>query len=151
MPDDWFVRVQEAEYGPVDLETLLEWKAEGRLIPTNEVREASDTDWTIAGTIPALFPPPLISQAQRELEVTRRRTFREIIGETFRIYARGFPQFFALGLMISVPSLGLKLSWAFITFSETEPLAGNERIAAAIAIVMLAAVLTMWPIFVAGL
>jgi len=30
MPDEWMVRVEGREYGPVDLETLREWKNEGR-------------------------------------------------------------------------------------------------------------------------
>ncbi len=31
MADRWLVRVGEKEYGPVDLDTLGDWKREGRL------------------------------------------------------------------------------------------------------------------------
>ena len=34
--DEWIVRVQGAEYGPANIETLREWKAEGRLLPDND-------------------------------------------------------------------------------------------------------------------
>jgi len=40
MSDEWFVRVQGKEYGPVSTETLREWKGEGRLIRENELRRA---------------------------------------------------------------------------------------------------------------
>ena len=33
MPDQWIIRVQDKDYGPVDFDTLREWKSEGRLIP----------------------------------------------------------------------------------------------------------------------
>ena len=31
--EEWIVRVQGTEYGPANIETLREWKAEGRLLP----------------------------------------------------------------------------------------------------------------------
>ena len=74
-------------------------------------------------------------------DVVRRRTFGEIISDTIRIYAKGFPQFFAIALLVAIPSLGLKLSLAFVKMPEGEPLAGTARIGAAVAIVMLAALL----------
>ena len=39
MSEEWMVRVEGKEYGPVDLDGLREWKREGRLIRENEVRE----------------------------------------------------------------------------------------------------------------
>ena len=151
MAEEWFVRVEGREYGPVDLATLLEWKAEGRLIATNELRKSDDVAWSDASAIPQLFPPPLPGLDQRDDEVVRRRTFGQIISETIRIYAKGFPQFFALALFIAIPSLGLKLSLAFINIPEGEPLAGTSKIAAAVAVVMLAALLAAWPIFLGAL
>ena len=44
MADRWLVRVGEKEYGPVDLDTLGDWKREGRLLPTNEVRREAESD-----------------------------------------------------------------------------------------------------------
>ena len=51
MADEWFVRVQGKDYGPVDLDTLREWKREGRLIADNEVREAEAENWVKAETL----------------------------------------------------------------------------------------------------
>src|SRR5437867_8678843 len=78
MADRWLVRVGEKEYGPVELGTLDDWKREGRLLPTNEVRRESDSVWATANTIPELFgPPPLPVQTGHPL--VRRRSFGEII------------------------------------------------------------------------
>ncbi len=33
MAEEWIVRVEGKEYGPVDVDELREWKREGRLIP----------------------------------------------------------------------------------------------------------------------
>ena len=57
MPDRWIVRVAGKEYGPVDLATLAEWKREGRILPSNEIRREIDTAWTTAATLPELFAP----------------------------------------------------------------------------------------------
>ena len=150
MPEEWYVRVQGKEYGPVDLETLHEWKAEGRLIPQNEVRNGEDTQWLPASQFPELFavePPPL----PRREQLFRRRTLGEIISESLRIYRKGFPQFFALALMVALPSLGMKLSLAYTNFRPGEALSPSSKITAAIAVVMLAAVLALWPIFIGAL
>ena len=42
MSEEWMVRVEGKEYGPVDLDELREWKREGRLIRENEVREPGE-------------------------------------------------------------------------------------------------------------
>ena len=56
--DEWIVRVQGAEYGPANIETLREWKTEGRLLPSNEARQADVDLWTTAAEIPGLFTMP---------------------------------------------------------------------------------------------
>jgi hypothetical protein len=150
MSDEWFVRVQDKEYGPVDLETLLEWKEEGRLIPANPVRREGEVEWVEAGTILALFPPALPPAAGSDLPI-RRRTFGEIIGDTLRIYFKGFPQFLALALLVAIPLLGLKLSLSFVNSAPGEPLSQTARIAAVAAVVMLLALVAAWPIFLGGL
>src|SRR6266478_3499177 len=97
--EEWIVRVDGREYGPANIDTLREWKAEGRVLPTNEARRTDAEVWTLAAEIPGLFdaealatataaqlihstssedaPPPLTS-----------RGFGQILAETFRIYAR---------------------------------------------------------------
>src|ERR1044071_891810 len=92
--EEWIVRVQGTEYGPVDIETLREWKAEGRLLPANEARQANVHVWTSAAEIPGLFnvPPPLpVTEAIRQPPVQfSRRSFAEILIETVQIYRKGF-------------------------------------------------------------
>ena len=155
MAEEWFVRVEDKEYGPVDLETLRQWKAEGRLIPQNPVRAAEDEVWKTATDIPNLFvaaPPPVpVPSVSDPSQLYHRRTFGQIIAETCRIYGKGFGQFFALSLLIAVPSLGLQISMAYVHYSEGQPVSATTQIASAIAILMLVAILVSWPIFVAGL
>ncbi|HSH39472.1 MAG TPA: DUF4339 domain-containing protein, partial [Chthoniobacterales bacterium] len=151
MAEEWFVRVLGREYGPVDLETLREWKADGRLIATNEVRGASDAAWVQAGSIAELFPPstppPLAYPASQPAE--RRRGFMEIIVETCRLYAKGFLTFAGLAALVGIPELGFRLSVAFTNLGSDAPPGG--RIAAGLAVVMAAAFVVMWPLFVGGL
>ncbi len=146
----WFVRVADKEYGPVDLPTLHEWKAEGRLIPTNELRRDGDSAWVPAADIGDLFDDHAVVVAEADT-LFRRRSLGQIVAETFRIYGRGFPQFLALALMVAVPSLGLKISLAYVNFREGEALSPTARMAAVIAMIMLVGVVVSWPIFVAGL
>jgi len=51
MTDEWIVRVQGKEYGPVEVDTLREWKMEGRLLPANEARRTDLQRWTTAADI----------------------------------------------------------------------------------------------------
>jgi len=51
MADQWIIRVQGREYGPVDFETLREWKTEGRVLPGNEARPADSDLWATAADI----------------------------------------------------------------------------------------------------
>ncbi|HET6888432.1 MAG TPA: GYF domain-containing protein, partial [Candidatus Udaeobacter sp.] len=53
--DEWIVRVDGREYGPANIDTLREWKAEGRVLPVNEARPAGAELWTLAAEIPGLF------------------------------------------------------------------------------------------------
>ena len=153
MPEEWFVRVLGEEYGPVDLETLREWKADGRLIATNEVRCARESEWVQAGTLGELFgpatPPPLPAPEAQPVE--RRRTFSQILAETCRIYLRGFGTFTGLAALVGIPWLGLNLAVAFTNFGSDAPLSGSGRIAAAVAVIMVAALLVTKPLFIAGL
>jgi hypothetical protein len=153
MAEAWYVRVEEKEYGPVDLETLRQWKAEGRLIPQNPVRAADDEEWKTATDIPDLFvpAPPPVPSGPGPSQLYQRRSFGQIIAQSFRIYRTGFGQFFALSLLIGLPSLGLQICMAYVHYSEGQPVGAPTQIASAIAIVMLVVILVSWPIFVAGL
>ncbi len=150
MDDEWFVRVQGKEYGPVDLETLREWKREGRLIADNELRNGANADWVKASAFAEIFadavdekpPPPLFM---------RRRTFSQIISETFQIYRKGFLSFFILALLVGVPSCIFQISLAYLHFPEQQPLPRGAIIATTAATVAVAVLFALWPVFIAGI
>src|ERR1043166_8725247 len=95
--EEWIVCVDGREYGPANIDTLREWKAEGRVLPANEVRRADAERWTLAAEIPGLFDLETpatagasqlthsISPAQAP-PVLPSRGFGQILAETFRIY-----------------------------------------------------------------
>ena len=149
MADRWLVRVGEKEYGPVELGTLDDWKREGRLLPTNEVRRESDSVWTTAKTIPELFgPPPLPAQTGHPL--VRRRSCGEIIRDSFRIYKSAFLPFFVVTLLIAIPTLMLELtSPIYGIFPQVEG-AGLTR-ARVIALFAFIILVVDWPVFLAAI
>src|SRR4029453_7323315 len=113
--EEWIVRVDGVEYGPANIDTLREWKAEGRVLPANEARPADGELWTLAAKIPGLFdlrpPPARPPQLTRSTNPTPAppvplsRGFGQILAETFRIYAKGFLQFLCLILLVVLPSV----------------------------------------------
>jgi len=149
MADRWLMRVGEKEYGPVELGTLDDWKREGRLLPTNEVRRESDSVWTTANTIPELFgPPPLPAQTGHPL--VRRRSCGEIIRDSFRIYKSAFLPFFVVTLLIAIPTLMLELtSPMYGIFPQVEG-AGLTR-ARVIALFAFITLVVDWPVFLAAI
>src|SRR5437762_9888327 len=98
MTEEWIVRVQGNEYGPADIDTLREWKREGRLLPENEARKAGTDFWNTAAAIQGLFDAEAVTPASagpptRLPPQTQRRSFGQILAETFQIYRKGFFQF----------------------------------------------------------
>jgi hypothetical protein len=144
--EQWFLRVADKEYGPVDLATLREWQGEGRVIATNEIRRADSPEWQLAGTVEELFPP-VTAPADA---VIRRRTWAEILRETFRIYARGFPHFILLGALTAIPSFFLQELVPFTMPSMENPTPQMPAISPAAIALMLLLVL-LWPISAAGM
>lgn len=147
--DAWMVRVADREYGPVGLEELHEWKREGRLIRENEVREPGSERWIKAGELPEIFgdeiePPPLPAP------VVRRRGFGEIFAEGWGIYRAGFGRFFALALLVSVPSLFLQLAVPYLQMPKeggpTPVVIGS----ALVVFMMLALLVIAWPFSIAA-
>src|SRR5580692_1218074 len=116
MAEQWIIQVLGRDYGPAELSTLREWKADGRVLPENPARRVDQNDWTNASEIPGLFQievPPI----QRELPNQKWETkppSRNILAETFRIYFRGFFQFFGLSLLSIVPIVCAALTSRFI-------------------------------------
>ncbi len=148
--DAWFVRVESKEYGPVGIDTLKEWRGEGRVIPQNYLRRQDESAWVLASSLPELFPPAVPPPLPPN-ELFRRRTLGEIFAETFRIYRKGFFHFLVLSLFVAIPSLGLQIAWSFVHFPENGLIPTGSRVASAIGIVMFAVLLVAWPIFLGGL
>ena len=153
--EEWIVRVQGTEYGPANIEALREWKAEGRLLPSNEARRADVDLWTTAADIPGLFrmPPAVPSTGdftQPPIQVSRR-SFAEILTETLQIYRKGFFQFLGLTLLVLLPSICSQLTTAFV-----KPPAGSSVdvlsvLAAGFAFLMFILSIVMWPVYIAGI
>jgi len=150
MSERWFVRVDDKEYGAVDLETLRDWKQEGRLLPANEVRPESETSWIRAETIPGLFaPPPLPPSTRHPLD--RRRTFAEIVGDSLRIYKSAFLPLFAVTLLVALPMFALEFtSPAYGIFPQSGTAGGLNR-ANIVALIAFTLLLVNWPIFLAAI
>src|SRR6476646_3181435 len=153
--DEWIVRVQGAEYGPANIETLLEWKNEGRLLPSNEARQADVDLWTTAAEIPGLFsmPPEVPSTGdftQPPIQVSRR-SFAEILTETLQIYRKGFFQFLGLTLLVLLPSICSQLTTAFVKPPSGSNVDVLSVLAAGLAFLMFILSIVMWPVYIAGI
>jgi len=165
MPEQWIIQVQGKEYGPADLATLREWKADGRVLPANPARRQDVDFWKTAGDIPGLFrvePPPVqkpvaaavsaasVSRDVREISQSKPPT-RNILVETFRIYFRGFFQFVGLTLLSIVPILCAEFTGRFIDSAEGVNLDLRTLAAGAFAVCMLVLRIVLIPVYIAGI
>src|ERR1700724_1505332 len=92
MGEAWFIRVDGKEFGPADVETLREWKADGRVLPTNEARPAGVDCWITAAEIPGLFEPPPVQIALEPVPaLPPPRTLAQVLRDSLRIYGRVLP------------------------------------------------------------
>ena len=155
MTEEWIVRVQGNEYGPVDIETLREWKGDGRLLPGNEARRADVDLWTTAAEIPGLFDvaAPVAASTGRPAPpaLQPRRGFAQILAETFRIYRKGFLQFLGLALVVAVPSIAAQLTSATAGASPNVEPDFRTLIAAAFGLCMTVLTMVLWPIYIASI
>ena len=166
MPEQWIVRVQDQEYGPADLETLREWRDEGRLLPANQARSVDVDLWTKAAEIPGLFKSADVAAAEPGLSPSNgsaagrlpqaplqphRRSFTQILTETLRIYRKGFFQFLYLTLLVALPSICAQLSGAALGASPEMNADLRTLIAAMFTFCMLLLSLAAWPAFIAGI
>jgi hypothetical protein len=155
MSEEWIVRVHGTEYGPADIEMLREWKAEGRLLPANEARPTNVNLWTTAGEIPGLFSvAPGVEAAARLTEPpvqVSRRSFNQILAETFRTYRKGFLQFLGLTLLILLPSISSQLTTALVQPAQGSNLDLRSAIAAGFSFLMFILSIVMWPVYIAGI
>src|SRR6266571_953740 len=153
--EEWIVRVQGKEYGPADIDTLLEWKKEGRLLPENEARTTSADLWSTAAAIPGLFDVGMLAAASARVEIQpslqMQHSFGQILAETFQIYRKGFFQFLGLTLVVLLPSVCSQLTTPLMkttqgSYGDLGVLAGGL-----FSFFMFMLSLAMWPIYVAGI
>jgi hypothetical protein len=150
MAEEWMVRVEGREYGPVDADELRDWRNEGRLIRQNEVRRVGDEHWISAAELPEIFadetpaePPDLI---------VRRRTWRDIFRESIRIYRGGFWRFMIFGLLTAVPMFVLQWSFPKVPLPDLSSGTGTipPVIVPPICWLMFFLTILLWPISTAG-
>jgi len=160
--EEWIVRVDGREYGPANIDTLREWKAEGRVLPANEARRADAELWTLAAEIPGLFHAEALATASAA-QLTRSisqghappaltsRGFGQILAETVRIYARGFLQFFPLTLLVVLPSVCGQLTAIWTQTGQASDADLRVVAAGSFAFLMFIISMAMWPVYVAGI
>src|SRR5438105_7164053 len=174
MAEHWIIRVEGKEYGPVDLATLHEWKADGRVLPSNAARRDDVDLWKTAADIPGLFQverPPVqreirdqrsedrgqqsaVTNQQSAISNQKSKTkppARNVLTATFRIYFRGFFQFLALTLLTLVPSLCSQFTSAMIQTAPNVNVDLRSMVAAAFSVCMFVLTLVLWPVYVAGI
>ncbi len=156
MAEEWIVRVEGKEYGPADIETLREWKREGRLLPENEARTTGADLWSTAAAIPGLFNVGTLAAASARAQIapplqTQHRSFGQILTETLQIYRKGFFQFLGLTLVVLLPSICSQLTTALMQAARGS--SGDLRVLAggSFAFLMFVLSLAMWPVYVAGI
>jgi hypothetical protein len=136
---------------------------------------AKEAPWKTAGDIPGLFqvePPPV--QASVEANASPARTMsragasgrivadtaaittskppsRNVLVETFRIYFRGFFQFFCLALLSIVPILCAELTSRFIDTAPGVNVDLRTLVAVAFGLCMLVLRIVLIPVYIAGI
>jgi hypothetical protein len=171
MADQWIIQVQGKEYGPADLDTLQEWKSDGRVLPENPARMVDVDLWKTAADIPGLFqveaPPVQIEAGSqrsaayapgsgvptevRDQKSKSKRPTRNILVETFRIYFRGFFQFFCLSLLSIVPILCAEFTSRFIDAAPGVNVDLRTLVAVAFGLCMLILRIVLIPVYIAGI
>ena len=160
--EEWIVRVDGREYGPANIDTLREWKAEGRVLPANEARRADAELWSLAAEIPGLFDGELLAAADaaplnRSIspgeapQTLPSRGFGQILAETFRIYARGFLQFIPLTLLVVLPSVCGQLTAMWTQTVQPSDADLRALAAGGFAFLMFTFSMAMWPIYISGI
>src|SRR4051794_3521053 len=160
MAEQWIIQVEGKEYGPVDLDTLQEWKADDRVLPANPARRADVDVWRTAAEIPGLFPieaPPVQLDARNQRsEISDQKSAtkpptRNILVETSRIYFRGFVQFFCLSLLSIVPILCSELTSRFIDTAPGVNVDLRTLVAVAFGLCMFVLRIVLIPVYIAGI
>jgi hypothetical protein len=118
------------------------------VIPLNELRRGSSGEWQIAGSVDELFPRT--ESVQGADNVVRRRSWPELIRDTFVIYRRACGQLWLMALLTAVPSFFLQEMVSFTLPSLDGSMPQWPKLTPA-AIALLSAVILLWPISTAGM
>jgi hypothetical protein len=154
MPEEWMVRVEGKEYGPVDEDDLRAWRDEGRLIRQNELRRVGEERWFPAGELPEIFGDEQPAQPSEPPDlIVRRRTGQEVFRETIRVYRGGFWRFILFGLLTAVPMFVLQ--WHFPRVPWPDLSSGSMKTMPGVTVppicwLMLLLVILVWPVSTAG-
>jgi GYF domain 2 len=154
MPEQWMVRVEGKEYGPVDEDELRAWRDEGRLIRQNELRRVGEERWFPAGELPEIFQDEQPAQPAEPPDlIVRRRTWPEIFREAIRVYRGGFWRFILFGLLTAVPMFALQ--WHFPRVPLPNLSSASMQAMPAVTVppicwLMIVLVILVWPISTAG-
>jgi hypothetical protein len=97
---------------------------------------------TVAGPTDPVAEPPL---------QTQRRTFGQILAETFQIYRKGFFQFLGLTLLVLLPSICSQLTTALVQTAHASDGDLRVLVGGAFAFLMFVLSIAMWPVYVAGI
>ncbi len=142
------IRVEGREYGPADLETLRDWKEDGRVLGINEARPAGAEDWVRAAEIPGLFAS---TPVHTQIDGPPPPGLLRICFDTVALYIKGFFPFLGLTLLVVVPSILAQITGAFLDDSRAPDLNLRTLLAAGFTFCMLLLTLAAWPLYVAGI
>jgi hypothetical protein len=169
MAEQWIVRVHEKEYGPAEIETLREWRREGRILPSNPARRvnvnsdtaaalAEEVHWTTAAEIPGLFEakrPPVqldvVGQEEEPAADVEHHSFASILSQTLTIYRKGFFQFLGLTLLTVLPSVCGQFASLLLQTSPNANADLRNLVIGAFSFGMLVLGLVLWPVYIAGI
>ncbi len=76
----WYCWTNNQQYGPVTIDTLVEWAKAGRLTPKDHVKFGENGDWFEAGSVDELFSTPKKAAAGKglaEVKVQSREEFQQ--------------------------------------------------------------------------
>jgi hypothetical protein len=81
VPQDfqWYCWTNNQQYGPVAIDTLVEWAKAGRLTPKDHVKFGEDGEWFEAGSVEELFAAPKkeTGKGLTEIKVQSREEFQQ--------------------------------------------------------------------------
>jgi hypothetical protein len=150
MTDEWIIRVAGKEYGPADLATLHEWKAEGRVLPSNDARHRDRDQWQSADQIPGLFQGQRVEFDAAIYKTPTVATATRILPDTFVIFVRGFFKYLGLTLLVVGPSICAEFAGTLMQAAPNVTADARTVIAGAFALCMMLVSLLLTPVYIAG-